>query len=153
MSTIETVKVLARSRFVLAAVTAMATAVAVGGIGWASIPDGSGVIHGCYESGSTNHDLTVIDNAVTAHCPPGYTGLDWNQGAPETDLSRVATLNWYGGAYGGGSYGFDEPYAVAFDGTHMWVANYAGNSVTEMNAATGAWVQTLSGRPLSLIHI
>ena len=41
---------------------------------------------------------------------------------------------------------------MAFDGTHIWVVNAGGNtpptqqpSVTELNASTGAWVQTLSG--------
>ena len=31
----------------------------------------------------------------------------------------------------GASYGFDNPWAIAVDGTHLWVANHAGNSVTE----------------------
>jgi hypothetical protein len=34
---------------------------------------------------------------------------------------------------------------IAFDGTHIWVANYGGASVTELNASNGSWVQTLSG--------
>ena len=31
------------------------------------------------------------------------------------------------------------------DGTHVWVANNQGDSVTELNASDGSWVQTLSG--------
>ena len=38
-----------------------------------------------------------------------------------------------------------EPYGLAFDGTHLWVANYSGNSLTELNASDGSWVRTLSG--------
>jgi DNA-binding beta-propeller fold protein YncE len=34
---------------------------------------------------------------------------------------------------------------VAFDGTHIWVANLGNNSVTELNAGDGSWVQTFSG--------
>lgn len=34
---------------------------------------------------------------------------------------------------------------VAFDGAHLWVTNSNGNSVTELNASNGNWVQTLSG--------
>jgi hypothetical protein len=34
----------------------------------------------------------------------------------------------------GGSYGFHNPYGVAFDGSHIWVTNISGNSVTEINA-------------------
>lgn len=45
----------------------------------------------------------------------------------------------------GGSYGFDSPDAPAFDGTHIWVTNICGNSVAELNASSGTWVQTLTG--------
>ena len=34
----------------------------------------------------------------------------------------------------GGSYGFDHPSGVAFDGTNMWVSNVVGNSVTKFPA-------------------
>ena len=44
-----------------------------------------------------------------------------------------------------GGYGFAGPYAVAVVGSHVWVANYAGASVTELNASNGTWVATLSG--------
>jgi len=30
--------------------------------------------------------------------------------------------------------GFDNPWAIAEDGTHVWVANHQGNSVTELSA-------------------
>jgi hypothetical protein len=51
------------------------TAGLVGGIAAASIPDGNGVIHGCY---SKSGALKVIDSAVKS-CPAGTTELDWNQ--------------------------------------------------------------------------
>jgi len=44
-----------------------------------------------------------------------------------------------------GTYGFTNPTDIAADGTHIWVANYNGNSVTELNASDGNWVRTLSG--------
>ena len=53
------------------------------GISVASIPDSSGVIHGCYKTAGKNHALTVIDSAVTATCPKGYTSLNWNQTGPQ----------------------------------------------------------------------
>lgn len=56
----------------------------------------------------------------------------------------MAILDWWGGAYYGGSYGFNYPVGIAFDGTHIWVTNYAGSSVTELDASDGAWVQTLT---------
>ena len=42
------------------------------------------------------------------------------------------------------SYGFDNPDAISSDGTHVWVANFEGGSVTELDASTGALVQVLS---------
>ncbi len=54
-----------------------------------------------------------------------------------SDGSWVQTLS-------GGSYGFEGPIGIAFDGTHLWVTNLNGNSVTELNASDGSWVRTLS---------
>jgi len=48
----------------------------------------------------------------------------------------VATLS-------GGSYGFNDPQAIAVVGTQVWVANYVGASVTELNASDGRRVATL----------
>ncbi len=42
----------------------------------------------------------------------------------------------------GDSYGFDQPTGVAFDGRHLWIANYGGRSVTDVDASDGAWVRT-----------
>ena len=47
-----------------------------GGLAWASIPDASGVIHGCYKNGSG--DLRVVDLA-TSSCKSNETSLLWNQ--------------------------------------------------------------------------
>lgn len=61
-------------------------AVAAGtGIAWASIPDSSGVIHGCYkpQGNGSNAALGVIDTALSGgHCPGGDTELSWNQAGP-----------------------------------------------------------------------
>jgi DNA-binding beta-propeller fold protein YncE len=45
----------------------------------------------------------------------------------------------------GSKYGFNtsDTAAVASDGTHVWVANYNGNSVTELLASTGALVRVI----------
>ena len=40
----------------------------------------------------------------------------------------------------GSSYGFDGDTAMVSNGKVLWVANSAGNSVTEIDAATGAKV-------------
>lgn len=50
----------------------------IGGVAYASIPGGDGVIHGCYKmSNPAKGSLIAIDSA--ASCPNGYKGLDWNQ--------------------------------------------------------------------------
>ena len=40
-----------------------------------------------------------------------------------SDGSLVQTLS-------GGPYGYNEPSGIAFDGSHLWVANTGGNSIT-----------------------
>jgi DNA-binding beta-propeller fold protein YncE len=50
-----------------------------------------------------------------------------------------------GAVYAGSSYGFSTPKAVASDGTHIWVANSSGDSVTELNASSGTPLRTISG--------
>ena len=64
-----------RSRLLLL-VIALATGTV---IGWASIPDSSGVIHGCYDSKGT---LRVIDYPQ-AQCTKNETLLNWNQTGPQ----------------------------------------------------------------------
>jgi len=88
----------------------------------------------------------------------GLRGLQGVQGAggpagppgPTFTPAQIATLDWastmtWGANFFGGSYGFNQPTGIAFDGTHLWVPNNNGNSVTEIDASNGAWVQTLSG--------
>ena len=50
-------------------------------------------------------------------------------------LSGVQVFGW----------GFGSPDAIASDGTHVWVANYDANSVTELSAKTGGLVKVISG--------
>ena len=64
---------------------AVAAVVVVGGVSYASIPDGNGLIHGCYKTAAAangTHKLSVINAAVTSACPSGYTGLNWNADGP-----------------------------------------------------------------------
>ena len=57
----------------------IAAALIVGGVAYATIPDGGGVIHSCYaRSGGS---LRVIDAGVT-NCKSGETSLNWNQTGP-----------------------------------------------------------------------
>ena len=61
--------------------------VVAGGIAYATIPDSSGVIHGCYKKGAPNNkpappdagSLRVIDTDKGQTCSPSEAPLDWNQ--------------------------------------------------------------------------
>jgi DNA-binding beta-propeller fold protein YncE len=39
---------------------------------------------------------------------------------------------------------FSGPASVAVSGTHVWVANYEGNSVTELNASNGSLLRVIN---------
>ena len=47
------------------------------------------------------------------------------------------------GVYAGSGYGFNVSNSITADGSHVWVLNGGNDSVTEFNARTGAWIQTL----------
>jgi microcystin-dependent protein len=89
-------------------------ALAVGGVGWASIPDHSGVVHGCYSTTGTAHALKVIDSSVTSKCPTGTKSLNWDQAPPGIGAST-------GGAAGGTT--------SANDCTVGQIKLYAGNTI------------------------
>jgi hypothetical protein len=98
---------------VVAAVVVILVATAVG-VAAASIPDSSGLVHGCYKSkAATNgtHSLAVIDAAKTSACPSGYKSLNWNVNGPNgystqtsdthlnDTLTQVAFLSLGAGSY------------------------------------------------------
>jgi hypothetical protein len=41
---------------------------------------------------------------------------------------------------------FDAPSGLVFGGGHLWVANEAGNSVTEIDPSNGAWLATIAAK-------
>ena len=55
---------------------------------------------------------------------------------------RAALLQW-SDWQGTIAYG-NNPWGVAFDGSHIWVANYAGDSVSKIDAVTGGVVATIA---------
>jgi len=68
-----------RTRAVVFGVVVAATITV--GVAYASVPDATGVIHGCYSNAGT-HALRVIDTAKTPNCPKNTTSLTWNQMGP-----------------------------------------------------------------------
>src|SRR5207247_3930210 len=58
----------------------VAILVLVGGAAYASVPDGGGVIHGCYSK--TSGSLRLIDTATTTTCSSTENSVNWNQTGP-----------------------------------------------------------------------
>jgi hypothetical protein len=103
-----------RVRVAVVATGVVILVVSVVGVAAASIPDSSGLVHGCYKSkAATNgtHSLTVIDPAKTTACPSGYKSLNWNVNGPDgygtqtsgthlnDTLTQVAVLTLGAGSY------------------------------------------------------
>jgi len=72
-------RLLPRGRVRLAALVVVVVGLAAGGIAYASIPDGSGVIHACYKTNPNVGNLRVIDPSAGGACNPAETALDWSQ--------------------------------------------------------------------------
>lgn len=65
------------------AVVAIAAAalLVLAGVAYATIPDGDGVIHGCY--GTSSGSLRVIDSTAGEACNKKETAINWNQTGPD----------------------------------------------------------------------
>jgi hypothetical protein len=71
---------LTRTRLALAPVAILVAAVIMSAaVAVAAIPDGQGIIHGCYRK--SNGTLRVLDKAKGQHCVTGERALDWNERA------------------------------------------------------------------------
>jgi hypothetical protein len=76
---------LGRKSGVTLAVVVVALAAAAG-IGYAAIPDGGGVIHGCYNTAANpSGSLRVIDTEAGGKCAKNEKPLVWNQQGPKGD--------------------------------------------------------------------
>jgi hypothetical protein len=87
--------------------------------------------------------VTVPVVIAQAQTDPGGKGQSHGSGQshghPVTTSPAPALL----GAYSGSEYGFDSPNSIAADSKHVWVLNGLNDSVTELDARTGAWIRTL----------
>ena len=78
--------------------------------------------------------LLAGDLAVVTASPPAGASR-WPSAGP----ARASTSSTV-------SYGLDSPDILAVDDGYLFVANAANNSVTELNATTGAFIRRLSSR-------
>ena len=58
------------------------------GVAYATIPDGGGVIHGCYQK--NNGQLRVIETGAGGACNPSELSLNWSHGVPREPPARPA---------------------------------------------------------------
>jgi hypothetical protein len=92
-------------------VSVAALTVALGGVAYATIPDSSGVIHGCYQKNVGN--LRVI-NSPSHGCRPSEVALNWNQTGPTGATGATGT------AGATGSQGPTGPQGT-LPGGRMWI--------------------------------
>ncbi len=93
------IKFMTVSRVGLAVVVAITAAIVVGGVSYASIPDSSGVIHGCYKVRGAASPLSVLNTSIHPKCPNGDTALRWDTSPPGIGVATgVATPASNGGA-------------------------------------------------------
>lgn len=121
----------------LAAGVLLTSGVAVGAINAASPKPG--VIHGC-----VSNRTRVLTVPRTGRCPRGMMSLSWNRSGPGGPQGPAGIPGW-GRIISGFPYHFAGPFDMAFSRGDIWVANLTGNSLTELDASTGAFVRSVSG--------
>lgn len=96
--------------------------------------------------------LPVLKSPVWSHArrAPSRTRRHALAAVPALVLSLslspgVAASAPLSGAPAASAYGLDQPDAAVLDGPRMFVANYGGNSLTEVNASSGALISAISG--------
>jgi len=77
------------------------------------------------------------DGYVFVISPPGYSPMV-TQITPSTGTANWMMCNT------NGPYLFDNPESAVVTGSDLWVVNEGGNSLTEMDASSGALLQTVS---------
>jgi hypothetical protein len=100
----------------------------------------SSILDSCVINGLTNYQayaFSVVINTTSGSITVGTTA-GTAPGASNVQVPVTTTLNDTG-------FGFSNPSSIVTDGTNLWIANTQGNSVTEINATSGALVRVLSG--------
>ncbi len=95
---------------------------------------------------------TVVDTKVSANTTYSYSVFSFKGTAyakaasikATTPVKPLSGINVFSNSSG---YGFNYPTDIAYDGTHLWVTNIYGDSVTEMNRSNGSFVRTLVNTP------
>jgi hypothetical protein len=108
-------------------ISTVALVVASGGVAVASIPDGSGVIHGCYAK--AGGALKVIDTDAGKVCGSKQVPLSWSQTGPAGPAGPE----------------YAASALVLGDGTFQVSSETAGVSASVTHNGPGSWTLTASG--------
>jgi hypothetical protein len=91
-----------------------------------------------FAAGVSGTDLIIDVNGY-------YDGTGMATQGAATNPLQIALLRWYPANQGGATFNVGLfPYAVAFDGANIWVANAGTNNVTKLRASDGANLGTFS---------
>ena|SRR5579871_4926066 len=135
-----------RVRSVALVAGAATLALGIGGAALAAAAAGN-TINGCYDS--KTGALRVL---IKGKCAKDEIAISWNKQGPAgppsgpvlPSVANIATLHWWASPISGSNDKFASPAGVAFDGTHVWVVNSGGNSLTELNPLDGSLVRVVS---------
>ena len=130
----------------LSVLIAVGVGLAAGGIAYASIPDGTGVIHGCYKT--TGGSLRVIDTSVGGTCNSSETPLSWSQTGPKGATGArgptgAAGTNGLNGAKGAtGPTGPSDAFAGLNESSFsaQTLDNFTFKSVQSLSLPAGNWL-------------
>jgi hypothetical protein len=99
-----------------------------GGVAYATIPDGSGVIHGCYvKSGSNIGHLRVIDTGAGQACRATETPIAWNQTGPQGAVGQTGPTGPQGPS--------GAPLPENFRAWHFSIGTGSGDCVAAFTAS------------------
>jgi hypothetical protein len=125
------------------AIAGLATSAAVAaGVAYATIPDETGVIHGCYSNGLGI--LRVIDPSAGQQCRGTETSLDWNQTGPQgpSGATNVTVQHADGQLVDPGLQGHTEVFCnpggrATGGGWHLQFGSISGFTVNTSEPLTG----------------
>ncbi len=131
---------LIRPAFVALAIVGIA--LVVGGIAYAAIPDGSGVIHGCYQKNQGT--LRVIDTGTTQTCSSSEAPLTWSQTGPQGLQGPQGAQGLQGPQGPQGPSGSSHAYSD-FNEASQTLISPNSNTITSLTLPKGDYVVWATG--------
>lgn len=121
------------------AVVAAGALLVAGGIAYATIPDGSGVIHGCYQKNQGT--LRVIDTGQAQTCSSSEAPLNWSQTGPQGPQGLQGPQGIQGPQ---GPSGSSHAYSTSNLAAQTFLSPSA-NTITKLTLPAGNYVVSATG--------